>query len=264
MTADSLMPFVKGHGAGNDFVVVDDPDGRFDLSARQVAALCDRHRGIGADGLLRVTERDGLPFMDYRNADGSIAEMCGNGVRVFVAYLESVGRVDTSRPVDVATRAGIRHVSAVEGGFEVDMGPVRLGDQVDVTVAGRWHRAVAVDVGNPHAVVVIDDDLDGIALADGTQVPPATFPAGANVEIVDTRFDRVRVRVLERGVGETLACGTGACAVAAVIAPDAVSHIELPGGTLTVRLGGGRALLSGPAVLVAHGRVDLRALAGAR
>ena len=228
---DRELRFVKGHGTGNDFVVLPDPDGDLDLTPELVRGLCDRRTGVGADGVLRVVLAAAAPevgapagtarwFMDYRNADGSIAEMCGNGARVFARYLVAAGYAQPGR-FPIATRAGLRLVDVpVAGDITVDMGPPRLeaGPGVPVTVAGRSFEAASVSMGNPHAVCFADD-LDAAALAglDLTRAPvfsPVDFPDGANVEIVVGRPGGVAMRVYERGVGETSSCGTGACAVA--------------------------------------------------
>lgn len=302
----------KGHGTRNDFVLVDDREGGLDLSAELVARLCDRRGGLGGDGLIRLVATSRVPdapaetrttawFMDYRNADGSVAQMCGNGVRVFARYLEQLGLWQPATgELAVGTRAGVRAVRAVDvpvgvgGGawFAVDMGVVTLPGGADAVAAGGdaevavrglavTRPALGVDVGNPHTVVVLADAED-LARADLTHAPAVTpVPAqGTNVELVvplgeealadGTAAGRVRMRVHERGVGETQSCGTGAVAAAAAVrawggaaAPD-VWFVEVPGGTLRVAFaagsGGTRAELAGPAVLVAEGSVDLAAL----
>jgi diaminopimelate epimerase len=274
------VQFTKGHGAGNDFVILEDPDGQLTLTPSLVAALCDRHRGIGADGVLRVIRTAKHPetvgraadaewFMDYRNADGSIAEMCGNGVRVFARYLAVSGLVDGGS-FPILTRAGL--VRAVIDGdtIAVDMPSPRLGVPSTATIAPLAFPGTAVDVGNPHLVSVLPDgvDLDGLDL---TRVPgfdPAVFPAGVNVEFVTPLgplhgFDaHVRMRVHERGAGETLACGSGALAVAAVTLHDAglatgTVAVDLPGGRLVATRGGSGWTLAGPALLVASGETTL-------
>ncbi|WP_033344758.1 diaminopimelate epimerase [Catenuloplanes japonicus] len=279
------MQFTKGHGAGNDFVILDDPDGQLALTPSLVAALCDRHRGIGADGVLRVVRTAKHPeavghaadaewFMDYWNADGSIAEMCGNGIRVFARYLAVAGLAGGDS-FPILTRAGL--VRAVIDGdiIAVDMPSPRLGAAGTATIAPLALPGTAVDVGNPHLVSVLPDgvDLDGLDLTREPGFDPALFPEGVNVEFVSPLaplpgFDaHVRMRVHERGSGETLACGSGALAVAAVTLHDA----GLPMGTVAVELLGGRLVatrgeagwtLAGPAVLVASGEVATEALGG--
>ncbi|SNQ49056.1 Diaminopimelate epimerase [Frankia canadensis] len=314
MRDDRELRFVKGHGTGNDFVVLPDPDGDLELTPELVRALCDRRTGIGADGVLRVVLAAAAPeaaapagagtarwFMDYRNADGSIAEMCGNGARVFARYLVAAGYAQPGR-FPIATRAGLRLVDVpAVGDVTVDMGVPRPGASAGapVTVAGRSFTAAPVSMGNPHAVCFADD-LDAAALArlDLTRPPtfsPVDFPDGVNVEIVVDRPGGVAMRVYERGVGETSSCGTGACAVAVAWArrqglrPDAplaaprsgsaaVSGlgpvvaaaaagsavevaVDVPGGGLVVIWRSDTVLLRGPAELVFDGVVRPAALA---
>jgi diaminopimelate epimerase len=285
------VPFTKGHGTGNDFVIIPDPDGLLDLSDDQVAALCDRRFGIGGDGILRVVRATAIEagadaaasgvewFMDYRNADGSQAEMCGNGIRVFVRYLAEAGWADLDGgPLPVGTRAGIKTVTRSERGLEVDLGPW-IVDESDVLVRARGIGAprpgLGIDVGNPHVVVALPDtaELDGLDLTVVPQIHPE--PAhGANVEfvvpadpLVRDGVGTIRMRVFERGVGETLSCGTGVAAAALAVrhwaGPAAPDHwtVEVPGGTLGVRMpqidGERHVLLSGPATLVYSGDVAL-------
>src|SRR6478735_12491439 len=286
-----LVPFTKGHGTGNDFVIVPDPDGELDLSDDQIAVLCDRRFGIGADGVLRVVRTTAIDegaeaaasgaewFMDYRNADGSKAEMCGNGVRVFVRYLVDVGWADVDGdPLKVGTRAGIKTVTRSDRGYEVDLGPFVVDDSgvlVRTRGGGAPRPGVGIDVGNPHVVVALPDDaeLEGLDLAAQPLLQPEP-PHGANVEfvvpsdpLVHEGVGSIRMRVFERGVGETLSCGTGVAAAALAVrhwagqaAPDRWS-VEVPGGTLGVRMlrvrGDLHVLLSGPATLVYSGEVTL-------
>jgi diaminopimelate epimerase len=293
----SALRFAKGHGTQNDFVLVPDVDGDLGLHAAVVEALCDRRAGIGGDGLIRVVRSAALPegvsqageaewFMDYRNADGSPAEMCGNGVRVFVSYLTESGlaRFDDGGEVTIGTRAGVKRVRRDGDGFAVDLGPWRLiggrtaaaaGTDATVTLPGErlGLPGLSVDVGNPHVVVALPDDarLSAADLSRAPVVDPAP-PSGANVELVvpvHGSSAHLLMRVHERGVGETRSCGTGAAA--AVLAarvwagersPD-VWEVDVPGGRLQVRVPPGPLVagvsveLSGPAVLVADGVVDL-------
>ncbi len=286
----ATLAFTKGHGTGNDFVILADPDGELELSDAQVAALCDRHVGIGADGLLRVVRSSAIAegaeaaaagaewFMDYRNADGSKAEMCGNGTRVFARYLSEAALASIETELRIGTRAGVKTLTRSENGFEVDLGLWRAEDE-DVLVRARGldvpRPGQGVDLGNPHVVVALagDDELDGLDLS----VQPLLDPrpaSGANIEfvvpadpLVQDGVGVIRMRVFERGVGETLSCGTGVAAAALAVrhwagaaAPDRWS-VEVPGGTLGVRVvtaaDGEHVLLSGPATLVFSGQVTL-------
>jgi diaminopimelate epimerase len=260
------FPFVKGHGTRNDFVVLPDPDGSVhgDLDSRLVAAICDRRGGIGADGVLRAVRSNGDAewFMDYRNADGSISEMCGNGVRVFALYLARDGLVDASGTFAVDTRAGVKQVTFCDDGeVSVDLGTATLGGPVTVAVDGRALDAVAVDVGNPHAVAFVDSLDEAGDLRHSPFFCAEEFPHGVNIEFAVVRGPGdVAMRVYERGVGETQSCGTGACAVAfATAARGSVSapttyRVEVPGGAVSVTYdSAGHLHLKGPAVLVADG-----------
>ncbi|MEU6035413.1 diaminopimelate epimerase [Actinomadura sp. NPDC047616] len=269
------MRFVKGHGTENDFVIVPDPGGSLDLTPAMVARLCDRRAGIGADGVLRVVRTKAVAdahavaddaewFMDYRNADGSIAEMCGNGVRVFARYLVDAGLAAPGE-WNIATRAGLRRVSlGTTGDVSVAMGaPVYLGTgQADV--AGRTYSGVRVSMGNPHLACPIDEPVATLDLTRAPSFDPAAFPEGVNVELFRTVGDRhLEMRVYERGSGETRSCGTGtvATAVAAAIdqdtgtIPEGVWTVDVPGGRLTVTFDGVTSHLRGPAVLVAEGDI---------
>jgi diaminopimelate epimerase len=282
-----VIRFAKGHGTENDFVVLPDPDGVLDLTPSRVAALCDRRRGLGADGVLRVVRwtalgDDSFParpgvewFMDYRNADGGLAEMCGNGVRVYARWLSRAGWLtDGPDAVRLGTRAGVRGVWFVPDGdgrdeVAVDMGPARIGEESTATVGGRPFPGLAVDVGNPHLACVVDTPLGALDLATPPGHDAALFPNGVNVELVSPLHDgpggadEVAVRVHERGVGETRSCGTGtvAAAVAALRAAGREGGdvtVRTPGGRLRVVVGDGTTVLQGPAVLVASGELDER------
>ena len=271
----TTLNFAKGHGTLNDFVLVLDADDHHPLDAETVRWLCDRRAGIGGDGLLRavkaasVPEWDGDPalwFMDYRNADGSIAEMCGNGLRVFVRHLLELGLVAPGA-VQIATRAGLRTAwPQPDGRITVDVGRATVVDQPTwVEIAGRRCRAITVDVGNPHAVVVLADQLalTGLDLSRQPGFDPQVYPSGTNIEFVVPRSDHdLQMRVHERGVGETMSCGTGVVAAAAAqlagLGQSAGTvHVSVPGGDLNVEQTQERAYLTGPAVVVAHGSVVL-------
>ncbi|WP_203780311.1 diaminopimelate epimerase [Paractinoplanes rishiriensis] len=275
------MKFTKGHGTGNDFVILPDPDGALELTPQRVTELCDRRFGIGGDGVLRVVrsakEPDGSPmaaeaewFMDYRNSDGSVAEMCGNGVRVFARYLLSEG-LATPGPsgLPIATRAGVV-VAVVEGDeIRVHMTTPRVYAASTATVGPLTFTGMAVDCGNPHLVCTLHDgvELSSLDLSVSPGFDRSLFAAGVNVEFVvgaepvESADLHVAMRVYERGSGETLSCGTGALAVGAVALRDAgrstgVVAVDVPGGRLTVTHDEtGRWWLAGPAVLVATGEV---------
>jgi diaminopimelate epimerase len=277
-----MTTFLKGHGTQNDFVIIPDPENGIELSPAAVALLCDRRAGIGGDGVLHVVRSAAHPearamaaeaewFMDYRNGDGSIAEMCGNGVRVFAHYLQRAGHVSEGDIV-VATRGGVKKVHIdKEGLITVGMGTAALpaGD-VTVSVGDRTWPATNVNMGNPHAVAFVDD----LAHAGDLYAPPPfapadAYPQGVNVEFVVDRGPRhVAMRVHERGAGETRSCGTGACAVAvaaarrdgldpALTGAPVTYEIDLPGGRLTVtERPGGEIEMTGPAEIVAEGVID--------
>ncbi|WP_432108513.1 diaminopimelate epimerase [Streptomyces sp. AA1529] len=282
------VPFLKGHGTENDFVIIPDPDGLLDLPPETVARLCDRRAGIGGDGLLRVVRSAAHPeaasmaaeaewFMDYRNGDGSVAEMCGNGTRVFARYLERAGLAGAGE-LPLATRAGVRRVHIAEDGGDitVGMGAAELaaadggGGGITVGVPGHTWPARKVGMGNPHAVVFVQDLAEAGPLHEAPQVlPAAAYPDGVNVEFVVTRGPRhVALRVHERGAGETRSCGTGACAVmvAAARRDGADPHrdgaavtytVEVPGGRLEItERPDGEIEMAGPAEIVAAGTID--------
>jgi diaminopimelate epimerase len=290
----ATIHFTKGHGTGNDFVLFADPDGTTDLTTDQIAAICDRHFGVGADGVLRAVKSANIPegakalaeddaaewFMDYHNADGSVAEMCGNGIRVFAKFLLDHGLTELvdGNTLAVGTRGGVRDVQRNKSGFQADLGRWRL-DGTEPTVRARnlsvARPGLGINVGNPHVVVALasDDELDS---ADLNYIPildpePAE---GANVEfvvplepLIKDGVGRIRMRVHERGSGETLSCGTGAVAAALATrhwagagAPNQWT-VEVPGGTVGVRMfpteDGEHVSLSGPAELVYSGDLTL-------
>ncbi len=293
----TALSFTKGHGTENDFVLLFDERGEIDLTEDVVRFLCDRRAGIGADGVIRAVRAGAVAageafdpslwFMDYWNSDGTLSEMCGNGARVFGAFLEREAGVDARGGIVIGTRAGARTVTSLGGGrYSVGMGPWRAGPadeasddpaafdaMVDAKGLNPARPALSIDVGNPHHVVALASvaELEALDLSIAPSVTP-TPREGSNVEfavalggeVVDgVAHGRVRMRVHERGSGETRSCGTGACAVALAVkmwggpgAPDDWD-VEVPGGMVTVRIGGDRTTLEGPAVLVANGVVEV-------
>ena len=279
--------FAKGHGTQNDFVLLPDLDAQLTLAPAAVAALCDRRRGLGADGVLRVTTAgaaraagvfDRLPegmaagnwYMDYRNADGSIAQMCGNGVRVFAHYLRVSG-LESRDEFVVGSLAGPRpvalhHVDDLSADVTVEMGKTNQLGTGSAMVGGRRFTGLAVDVGNPHlACVDADLTLDELAALDvaaPVQFDAAQFPDGVNVEVLTAPAEgSVSMRVHERGVGETRSCGTGtvAAAVAALAHQGTATgtlQVCIPGGEVTVTLTDASSYLRGPSVLVANGELS--------
>ena len=298
----SGLKFSKGHGTGNDFVLIADPNGTLELSPEHVAALCDRHRGIGGDGLIRAVPSRLLPegqelltahpdaewFMDYRNGDGSLSEMCGNGVRVFVHFLIAEGFVDlpAGESLVIGTRGGAKTIVRTAAGYAVDMGPWEFifpgeatARAMDSLVSAEGlevaRPALSVSMGNPHTVVALAEtaELEATQLFTAPRVDP-TPPHGTNVEfvvpsepLVHDGTGTITMRVHERGVGETQSCGTGACAAAVAIrhwagqgAPD-VWNVHVPGGAVGVKFflgpeGHEHVELSGPAVIVASGTLS--------
>lgn len=266
------LPFVKGHGTENDFVLVPDRDGALEIDADSVRAICDRRAGIGGDGLIRVgPATDGGPgfFMDYRNADGSLAQMCGNGARVFARALVEWGWQQPGR-FEFQTRGGRRGAElGAEGAVSIEMGRVRVGGSSAADLGGRVLPGVVVDVGNPHLVCHLPDDVR-LADLDLSQAPGydrQVYPEGVNVEFMTVLGpDRLAMRVFERGVGETRSCGTGTVATAAAhrraLGPGRV-EVQVPGGRVIVDLtatndsGVFEARLTGPAVLVAAGTLTI-------
>ena len=285
------MIFAKGHGTQNDFVLLPDLDAELTLTAARVAAVCDRRRGLGADGVLRVTtagaavttgvlERlpDGVGandwYMDYRNADGSTAQMCGNGVRVFAHYLRASG-LESRDEFVVGSLAGARlvtlhHVGKTEADVTVDMGKVnRLGSggkAFEAVVGGRRFTGLAVDVGNPHLACVdpqlSTEELAALDVAAPVQFDRAQFPDGVNVEVLTAPVAGVvQMRVHERGVGETRSCGTGTVAAAFAALADAGADtgtltVRVPGGDVVVTITDATSYLRGPSVLVARGEIS--------
>ena len=303
---------IKGHGAQNDFLLLVDPEREVDVSAAEVAALCDRRAGIGADGFVRVVRTAALPgaqsfheavpeaewFMDYYNADGSVAEMCGNASRLFAAVLneEGLASIADGESITIGTRGGARTLTRAGELWTVDMGPARLirpdGAVADLDAEG-WdttvvvpglegeRAALSVAMPNPHTVVALATEAElesalfaGLTDSDAPDYDPRP-PSGTNLELVVPLADepdgeggapvgRARMRVLERGVGETRSCGTGCCAVAVALhewsGEDAPEDylIDTPGGRVGVHVGadpwapGATVLLTGPAQIVAR------------
>jgi diaminopimelate epimerase len=307
----------KAHGTGNDFVVYADPEGIYEPCANEVMWLADRHRGIGADGLLRITrpefvsdlsdeqiqaaKNDGATwFMDYRNADGSLAQMCGNGTRVSALFIQGFdkteGRDQTEQTcLKLGTRAGVKRLTSLGDDeilghdvFRVDMGKWAIGPLMghEVRIPGTEGRALGtyVDMGNPHVVCLLDDGsglfdeavrhtqstlpkVESLDLSRKPEVIPA-LDQGQNVEFVRIESvhpsegsGRAFMRVHERGVGETLSCGTGLCASAVTLrALTGVSHwtIRVRGGVLQVDVDDDAVYLTGSATIV--GKISLSPL----
>ncbi|MBT8160191.1 MULTISPECIES: diaminopimelate epimerase [Arthrobacter] len=296
------LTFSKGHGTGNDFVLIADPEDAHQISPEQVVVLCDRHRGIGGDGLIRAVPSRFLPegrllleadpaaewFMDYRNGDGSLSEMCGNGVRVFVHFLleQGLASLEAGESLTIGTRGGIKKIVRTAEGYAVDMGPWEFIFPKDATSKAMdslvsadglevARPGLSVSMGNPHTVVALAElsELNSTQLFKAPVVDPKPVN-GTNVEfvvpaepLVHDGIGNITMRVHERGVGETQSCGTGACAAAVAIrhwagegAPD-TWRVSVPGGVVGVRFfrgetGKEHVELSGPAVIVATGSLS--------
>lgn len=256
-----------GHGTENDFLLLLDETDHIQVSSAAIAQFCDRKSGIGADGFIRMVKRDGHWFMDYRNSDGSLAEMCGNGIRVMARYLVDHKLVPGGIfPID--TRAGRKFLAVPDSGdISVNMGKVEeIPDEISVQHNGHSWNAIHVEVGNPHAVAFVES-LDQVgSLARAPEVTPEdSYPEGTNVEFVEVLSDtEVRMRVHERGSGETRSCGTGVCAVALATNIHRRKNlpaswiVHVPGGTLKVEIDGhSNAVLTGPALLLSEHEVAL-------
>ncbi|TFD88251.1 diaminopimelate epimerase [Cryobacterium serini] len=288
------LNFTKGQGTGNDFVLFADPDGTTELTPAQIRAVCDRRFGVGADGVIRAVRSKNLPdgaaalaeddaaewFMDYWNADGTVSEMCGNGIRVYAKFLieNNFAELLPGATLTIGTRGGVRDVQRNASGFQVDLGRWKLDGTEPLVRTKNLSVArpgLGINVGNPHAVVALADD-DELAAADLTFIPQLDpEPAGGvNIEfvvpndpLVVNGVGRFRMRVHERGSGETLSCGTGAVAAALATrhwAGKSAPHqwrVEVPGGVLGVRMfpaeDGEHVSLSGPAELVFDGVLNL-------
>ncbi len=290
----ATLTFTKGHGTGNDFVLFADPEGEVTLTPAQIAAICDRHFGVGADGVLRAVRSTHIPegaaalaedpdaewFMDYHNADGSVAEMCGNGIRVFTRFLVDNGLADLEpgQTLPIGTRSGVRDVQRSTSGFQADLGRWRLDGGEPLVRAKELPVArpgLGINVGNPHVVVALasDEELDSADLTFIPIIEPEPVD-GANVEfvvaadpLVRDGVGHIRMRVHERGSGETLSCGTGAVAAAlatrywAGAGAPSQWRVDVPGGTVGVRMfaaeDGEHVSLSGPAELVFEGALEV-------
>ncbi|MCC6270191.1 MAG: diaminopimelate epimerase [Microbacteriaceae bacterium] len=284
------LHFTKGHGTGNDFIVFSDPDGAINLTPEKIRALCDRHFGIGADGIIRAVRSRSIPeggaaldeddaaewFMDYQNSDGTPSEMCGNGIRVYAKFLleNGLAQLERGETLPIGTRGGVRDVQSNAAGFQVDMGRWCLEGGEPLVRARNLKVArpgLGINVGNPHVVVALSSE-DELESADLSWIPilDPESEHGANVEfvvpndpLVKDGVGGIRMRVHERGSGETLSCGTGAVAAALATrhwagesAPNQW-RVDVPGGTLGVRMwpaeDGEHVSLSGPAELVFDG-----------
>ncbi len=270
------MRFAKGHGTENDFVILPDPDGETDLTEETVRLLCDRRAGIGGDGVLRVVRTRAFGgtlapaartaestewFMDYRNADGSVAEMCGNGVRVFAHYLRHAGLVDGDR-FAVGTRDGAKDVRIeADGQITIDMGFVEMQGTSSAELARQTVEGAQISVGNPHLACAVDGPVAEVDLSRAPALDGEAFPEGANVEVYREIAPGVlEMRVYERGSGETRSCGTGIVAAATAATPvgeAATWRVRVLGGECTVLLDRDGAKLRGPAVIVAEGETSL-------
>ena len=292
----TTLAFTKGHGTGNDFVLVLDSEGELSLTSKQIAKICDRHFGIGADGFIRVVKSSKLPegkeiletepaalwFMDYFNADGSAAEMCGNGIRVFARYLldRGLAKIEGGSTLAVGTRAGVKDLTQGSNGFAVDLGRWKLTSEFTVEANGIEvaRPGQGIEIGNPHVVVALSsaEELKQLKLFEAPVVEPAP-DNGANVEFVVPNDPMIKdgvgyfsFRVHERGVGETLSCGTGIAAAALATrywagasAPNQW-QVQAPGGVVAVRMfateDGEHVSISGPAELTFDGELDLASL----
>jgi diaminopimelate epimerase len=248
------IAFTKMQALGNDFIVMNGPLG---LSTDEIVEFCDRRFGIGADGVLVVSRGDDIG-MEYWNADGSPAEMCGNGLRCVARYVYDKGwAMDRNFPIQ--TPVGVRGVRVLEDTIEVELGRVSVTGHTKID-GDRYHL---IDVGNPHAVVVVDDPETTDVATIGSRIEKdPQFEGGTNVEFASFKDGRVTMRVWERGVGETRACGSGMVAAAFVATKtdkfESPITVSMPGGEAQVEFRDGGAWLSGPAEYVFRGNVGER------
>ncbi|HCX64898.1 MAG TPA: diaminopimelate epimerase [Eubacteriaceae bacterium] len=272
------MEFKKYHGTGNDFIIVDNRSKAYQLAEKQIADLCDRHFGIGADGMMFVEESEKADVkMVYHNADGSPAAMCGNGIRCFAKFTYDYGIVK-EKVFTIETKAGIKRIRVEAESGEVHLVEVNMGkavfeaDQVPVySEQKEWidqpvetpygtFRLSAASMGNPHCVIVVDEFQHAQYEKIGPYFEKASiFPNGANVNFVEY-LDRstIKVTTWEKGSGFTLACGTGSCASVAVLNRmgllDESVKVVVPGGELSIQLND-EVIMSGPAVHVFDGKI---------
>ena len=261
-----MVSATYGHGTHNDFVLVFDPENKILFTPEQIKKICDRKVGIGSDGFIKIIKVDGAWFMDYSNSDGSVAEMCGNGIRVMARYLTDRG-YQASGIYAINTRDGRKFLSVPdEGDISVNMGKVtQINGEVSVIQNSKTFVGLNIDVGNPHAVVFTDNlETVGELKKLPTVLPENAYPEGVNIEFVEILDNgEIKMRVFERGVGETQSCGTGTCAVALAATIKSKKTLPIkwvinpPGGRLVVEIDGhSNATLTGPAVLVKDVELD--------
>jgi diaminopimelate epimerase len=273
------IEFHKMHGAGNDFVLIDARTRPFSLDPARAARIADRHRGIGCDQILilRASDRDGCPVRyEIWNADGSPAAQCGNGARCVALYLERSG-ADLQQPLQVESPAGpVVLAPCTDGEYEVTMGvpefeaeriPLRLPEDGEhYRLDSPWGplKLGAASMGNPHALLLVEDIVSDTIPDIGRYIGGhEAFPEGCNVGFAQLEGpSRIRLRVIERGAGETLACGSGACAAMAILRRwgrvDDRLEVALPGGRLVIKWPGGDEplIMKGPATYVFRGTMD--------
>ncbi len=261
-----MVSATYGHGTHNDFVLVFDPENKILFTPEQIKKICDRKVGIGSDGFIKIIKVNGAWFMDYSNSDGSVAEMCGNGIRVMARYLTDRG-YQASGIYAINTRDGRKFLSVPdEGDISVNMGKVtQINGEVSVIQNSKTFVGLNIGVGNPHAVVFTDDlETVGDLKKSPAVLPEDAYPEGVNIEFVEIVDNgEIKMRVFERGVGETQSCGTGTCAVALAATIKSKKTLPIkwvinpPGGRLVVEIDGhSNATLTGPAVLVKDVELD--------
>lgn len=261
-----MIGFTKMHGAGNDFIVIDDRLDLLDIDAKAVTMLCDRHFGVGADGVIRIAPSGiGQYFMDYRNADGSVAEMCGNGVRVVAKWLGDRGFIEDEMLLETrggSKRLGVHRTDGLVDSVTVNMGRAAIEGDITLDV-GEPVTVTLVRTGNPHAVLVVDD-VDEFPLERIGPKVEHSFSDGVNMPVLEVTDTGLRQRTWERGCGETFACGTGATGAFAVahakgLVGDSAS-VELRGGTLQMAFDPeGNVMMTGPAIEVCNGEFEAAA-----